>query len=212
MKITKFGHSSLLIEENGARILTDPGTFAVIPELMNLDAVLITHTHGDHFDIPTLKRLLADNPSLQLITHEGVGEKLSEEGIPFTLCKDGETLMVKGVEILGDGTTHACVHEKIPLIGNRGFLIGGRLYHPGDSLHTPKFPVELLALPVGGPWLKLSECIDFAIALRPKIVFPIHDGMLRPENSGYVAFNSKIVLNPEGIEFIPMGEGSVHEF
>ena len=39
---------------------------------------------------------------------------------------------------------------------------GQRVYHPGDSLTLPPADVDLLLLPVSAPWLKVSECIDFA--------------------------------------------------
>lgn len=52
MKITKFGHCCLLIEENGVRILTDPGTYSTQQsEVKNIDFVLITHEHADHFQL-----------------------------------------------------------------------------------------------------------------------------------------------------------------
>ena len=58
MKITKFGHCCLLIEENGVRILTDPGTYSTQQsEVKNIDFVLITHEHADHFHIDSLKAL-----------------------------------------------------------------------------------------------------------------------------------------------------------
>ena len=49
MKITKFGHSCLLVEENGVRILFDPGSYSTAQnDVKNIDVVLITHEHSDH--------------------------------------------------------------------------------------------------------------------------------------------------------------------
>src|SRR3989344_5644853 len=50
------------IEENGVRILTDPGTYSTQQsEVKNIDFVLITHEHADHFHIDSLKALLKNN-------------------------------------------------------------------------------------------------------------------------------------------------------
>lgn len=74
MKITKFGHCCLLIEENGVRILTDPGTYSTQQsEVKNIDFVLITHEHSDHFHIDSLKALLKNNPQAKVITNKSVG-------------------------------------------------------------------------------------------------------------------------------------------
>ena len=49
MKITKFGHSCLLVEEGGARILLDPGKYSILQNnVENVDAIVITHEHQDH--------------------------------------------------------------------------------------------------------------------------------------------------------------------
>lgn len=45
MKITKFGHCCLLIEEHLLRILTDPGNYNTTPDVENIDIILITHTN-----------------------------------------------------------------------------------------------------------------------------------------------------------------------
>ena len=64
MKITKFGHCCLLIEEGEAQILTDPGNYNDTPEVENLDAILITHEHSDHFHLDALKAILENDPSV----------------------------------------------------------------------------------------------------------------------------------------------------
>ena len=82
MKITKYANSCLLLEIDGTKILTDLGSWnPEVPEVSDLDAVLITHEHADHFDIEKLKILLSKNPQAKLITHAAVGAKLQEAGI-----------------------------------------------------------------------------------------------------------------------------------
>jgi len=62
MKVKKFGHCCLLIEEDGVRTLTDPGGYTdldvVVRQSRNIDVILITHEHADHIHVPSLKRLL----------------------------------------------------------------------------------------------------------------------------------------------------------
>jgi L-ascorbate metabolism protein UlaG (beta-lactamase superfamily) len=38
--------------------------------------------------------------------------------------------------------------------------------------------VDLLLVPVAGPWLKLSEAVDYVRAVRPRVAVPIHDAVL----------------------------------
>jgi L-ascorbate metabolism protein UlaG (beta-lactamase superfamily) len=66
----------------------------------------------------------------------------------------------------------------MPQIDNVGFLIDNRLFYPGDALTEPGKEIEILALPAAAPWAKLSEVVDYALAVKPKIAFPVHDSIL----------------------------------
>ncbi|HTF60591.1 MAG TPA: MBL fold metallo-hydrolase, partial [Actinomycetes bacterium] len=66
----------------------------------------------------------------------------------------------------------------IPVVPNVGYLVGGRLFHPGDAFTPPGQPVEVLAVPAGAPWLKVSEPIDYLRAVRPRVAVPVHDQVL----------------------------------
>jgi L-ascorbate metabolism protein UlaG (beta-lactamase superfamily) len=52
--------------------------------------------------------------------------------------------------------------------------------HPGDALDAPSGNVKILLLPTAGPWMKLSDGIDFMRALEPELVVPIHQAGLAP--------------------------------
>ncbi len=213
MIITKFGHCCLLIEVDGARILTDPGNYNETPMVADIDAVLITHEHQDHCHIESLSIILAKNPGAIVITHPGVGKILDETGIKWMPIADGEEREVKGVSVKSFGTEHACIHHDLPLVQNTGFLIADTFFYPGDSFHLPHQPVEILALPVAGPWMRLEEAIEYAKAVRPKAVFPVHDGMLRQGiELGPTRRIPMLLLEPLGIRYINMLEGSVHDF
>ena len=51
MQLTHLGHSAVLVQTDGARILIDPGNFSdAWHGLTDLDAVLVTHRHPDHLE------------------------------------------------------------------------------------------------------------------------------------------------------------------
>lgn len=213
MKITKFGHCCLLIEVDGVRILTDPGNYCETPMETGIDAVLITHEHQDHCHMESLAIILAKNPAARVITHPGVGKLLDAAGIKWTVITDREKQDVRGVSVQSFGTEHACIHHDLPSVQNTGFLIAGKLFYPGDSFHQPGQPVEVLALPVAGPWMKLEEAIEYAKAVKPKKLFPVHDGMLRQGiELGPTRRIPTMLLEPLGINYVDMTEGKTQDF
>src|SRR3989344_9361017 len=213
MKITKFGHCCLLIEVKELRILTDPGNYTATPEVDSVDVILITHEHPDHLHIDSLKVILVKNPEAEVISHNGVGKILDEAGVVHTLIADGEEKAIKGVSIESSGSEHACIHHDLPKVQNTGFYIDKMLFYPGDSFHNPKKDIVILALPVTGPWMRLEEAIEYAKAIKPKAVFPVHDGMLRQGiELGPTRRIPMMLLEPLGIRYVDMTEGSVQDF
>jgi L-ascorbate metabolism protein UlaG (beta-lactamase superfamily) len=212
MKITKFGHACILVEVDGVKILLDPGDWNALPEMDSLDAILITHEHEDHFDIGQVKELVLTHPAVRIITHQVVGKILTESGITHELIESGESVDVNGVSVESCGTEHAVVYGSVPC-RNTGFFIAGQLFVPGDALHdVPSKPVRVLALPTGGPWMKLSEAIDYTKLVKPEIVFPIHDAMYI---EGYLKFVPAVMagnLESTGIKFVDMVTGETKEF
>lgn len=214
MKITKLGHCCLLIETGEKRILTDPGAYSIDKHtgLTNIDFVLYTHDHVDHFHLDSLKALIKDNLQMQIYANSSVGELLVSDGIAHFVVQDGESLEIGGVALQGIGTEHAVIHQSLPTPANTGFFIDNRLWYPGDAFTNPQREVEILALPVAGPWMRISEAIDYAMQLKPMVCFPVHDGMLVPDRLGPVHFLPEKILGVSGIQFIPMVAGSSKEF
>lgn len=181
MKITKLGHCCLLIEDKGKVIMTDPGAWTTKQnEVKGIDLVLITHEHQDHFHLESLKTVLANNPQATIVTNSRVQGLLSESNIDSTLLENKEKKTLKNIEVAGFGTEHAVIYPTVPNVMNTGYLIQNRFFYPGDALTNPLVPVEILAMPIAGPWLTLAQAIDWAKEIRPQICIPVHDGMLQP--------------------------------
>lgn len=211
MRITKFGHCCLLIEEGEARILIDPGSFSAPPaDLAGIDAILITHEHPDHIQIDHVRSILKNNPGAKIVTNKGVESALRIEGMAYEVVEHEQFLFVKDVLIEGFGEKHAIMYPSLPRVPNTGYFIGKRFFYPGDALTAPPTAVDVLALPVAGPWLKLSEAIDYAREVRPKRCVPVHDGILKAPGSAHRI--PMEVLAPYGIPVTILEDGVAMEF
>ena len=177
MKITKYGHSCLALEEAGRQLVIDPGIIAELPNIKNVVGVVTTHLHLDHLDMATVRKLADHNPEAHLIGPVDTLPELSEISLHFNEVKDGDTLKLEPFTIEVFGTDHAIVHEQVPC-HNAAVFINDTLYHPGDSFTIPPKAVKILAVPASAPWMKTGEAIDFIKRLKPQFVFPIHDGLL----------------------------------
>lgn len=214
MRVTKLGHCCLLIEEQGLRVLTDPGSYSTAQNKTDrIDIVLITHEHPDHLHIDSLKIVLKNNPQAQVFTNSAVGKHLDKESIAYRLLEDGQKISVQGVLIEAHGNEHAYIYDTVPAVQNTGFFIAEKLFYPGDSFYNPKKEVYALALPVAGPWLKLAESINYAKEINPRLCFPVHDGMIYKDNRiGPIHRLPESSLAAVGIRFIPMKDGDVQDF
>lgn len=195
MRITRYGHSCVLVEDGDGRVLLDPGMFSSgFEELRGLTGVLITHQHPDHLDVERVTALMAANPDATLVTDEG-----SQLDLPHTVVHAGDSLDL-GTRITVHGSEHAVIHPEIPRVPNVGYLVADRFFTPGDALTVPEADVEVLGLPTDAPWLKLSEAVQLLRDVRPARAFPVHDGVLAPQAAG-IWYGHFSRLAPEGTTF-----------
>lgn len=183
MNLTHFGHACVLAAfetpAGGTRLLLDPGTYATgFEEAHDLDAILITHEHPDHLDMDRLSALVKVNPGVRLIADPGASARLGPAGIDHEAVSPGDAFTVKGVSVAVMGGEHAVIHPQLPRVSNNAYLIDGRLLHPGDALVVPPGPIDVLLVPVGGPWMKISEGIDYLREVAPSTAVPIHQAGL----------------------------------
>jgi L-ascorbate metabolism protein UlaG (beta-lactamase superfamily) len=213
MKIKKIGHCCLLIKTDTLTILTDPGAFSTEQNtITGIDIVLITHEHADHFHVESLQQVLKNNPQAQVITNSGVAKKLTELGIAHTIIEGRNSTIVKEITIEAFDGKHEEIFEQIGQVQNTGYFIANKLFYPGDSFHNPNVPVDVLAVPVAGPWCKIPDAIAYALAVKPKQAFPVHDGMLQKDRIGGSHKIPEKVLAENGIQFVVMHEGDEREF
>jgi L-ascorbate metabolism protein UlaG (beta-lactamase superfamily) len=167
--ITKYTHACVRLEDHGQALVIDPGTWSEPEALTGAAAVLVTHEHADHIDVPHLI-------ALGLPVYAPAGADLP--GLDFIQLTPGETLTVAGFSILAVGGQHAVIYDELPRCPNLGYIVDESIYHPGDSVHVPAQQIETLLIPAQGSWLKMDEAIDFVQAIGPARSFPIHDGQI----------------------------------
>ncbi|MBU1303996.1 MAG: MBL fold metallo-hydrolase [Alphaproteobacteria bacterium] len=178
-------HASLLLGFGDQVIYVDPvGGADRYKGLPAPTAILITHGHGDHFDVPTLEAIAGNAP---IITNADVFDKLPE-GLKAqaSALANGEDGTLNGIAvsaISAHNTTADRMNYHPVGIGN-GYLItlGDKVvYVAGDTEPTPEMlaltGIEVAFLPMNLPYTMTPEQAAEAInTFKPAIVYPYHYG------------------------------------
>jgi L-ascorbate metabolism protein UlaG (beta-lactamase superfamily) len=165
--ITWHGHACFLLEHEGARVIIDPfltgNPKAVIgtADLPPLDAILLTHGHGDHLgDAIPLARA---NRNAVLVAPYELALYCAEQGAPNVHPMN-----------IGGFTTHPA-----GLVVTMG---GVRVYHTGDTALTLDMQllerrVDVMCAAIGDNYTMGPEDAARAVAMvRPRTVIPMHFG------------------------------------
>lgn len=201
MKITKYGHACVAVEENGKKVIIDPGAYTGdFGELNDIVAVVVTHAHADHFNPTHLEVIFAANPDAILFTTAEVTEQFSGPKIITAQAGLQATAGPLTLRFLGD--LHALNHQSIPQIQNIAVCINDTFFYPGDSFTVPDMPVAVLAVPANAPWARASESIDYITQVKPERCFPTHNGLL--SENGHTVYNAHLARAAQaaGVSFV----------
>lgn len=199
---TFFAHASLMMEYHGKLIYIDPVMqYADYTKLPKADLILVTHQHGDHFDVKAIEAILKEGTVVvvtkacnstiagSVILQNGDSKTL--QGIPI------EAVPAYNVEHKRDNGTP--FHPKGE--GNGYVMTFGktRVYIAGDTENIPEMKalkgIDCAFLPMNLPYTMTPEMVaDAAKAFRPKILYPYHFG--QTDTSRLVA----LLKNEKGIE------------
>lgn len=171
MKLTKFEQSGFILEtEKGFRLAFDIGNKTPIEKLngITVDAMLVSHIHGDHFSLEQIKVL---SPKKLYLNAECI-EVLGEESISSEIVrvKVNDETMIDTIKIQFFNVNHG-PNVSVPLKENFGFLITSdnqKIYFAGDMFYesgidVSNLEVDIALIPVGtfytfGP----QEAFEFA--------------------------------------------------
>jgi L-ascorbate metabolism protein UlaG (beta-lactamase superfamily) len=171
MKVTRYFQSCLLIEDGNARLLIDAsGQDAEnYDEFGKLDAVLYTHEHMDHFDPELAEKFI----SAGVKTYANASTAKQMKSQP-EIVSDGQEFDVNGLKIQARELPHCLMVDGSTSVQNTGYLVGERLFHPGDGKELAGLRAEILAVPINGPDISLHDAFAFAVQVGAKDVVPIH--------------------------------------
>jgi len=210
MRVTKYEHAALRIDHDGRTLLIDPGSFTrPLDDLDTVAAVVLTHEHPDHWTPDHLARVRAAVPDAPVYSTSAVAEAA---GDGITVVLPGDKVTAGPFTLRFFGGDHEIIHSSIPQIRNVGVLVNDTLYYPGDSYAVPEgVAVETLAAPLGAPWLKIGDAIDYVLAVAPRRAFGTHDMTL--SDAGRAMHRQRLQWATEqgGGEFVALDPGDALE-
>ncbi|WP_461382040.1 MBL fold metallo-hydrolase [Devosia indica] len=178
-------HASLVLEFDGKAIYVDPvGGAEPYASLPAPSAILITHGHGDHFDVPTLEAIAGDVP---LITNGDVYSKLPEalkaNATAMANGEDGTILDIPIRAIAAHNTTEDRMNYHPVGVGNGYVLSFGdsQVYVAGDTEPTDDMlgltDIAVAFLPMNLPFTMTPEqAVEAINTFKPAIIYPYHYG------------------------------------
>jgi L-ascorbate metabolism protein UlaG (beta-lactamase superfamily) len=218
-RIEYVGHATVLVDLDGVRLLTDPLLRNRVAHLRRaapvsartgrgVDAVLISHAHYDHLDLPSLEKL---GKKLPVVVPKGLGGLLRKRRFEAVIeVEEGETfsigdLRIRAVPAEHDGSRGPFGATAEPI----GYVVSGSksIYFAGDTdlfeeMHDLG-PVDVGLIPIWG-WgpglgkghLDPERAAEAVARIHPKLVVPIHWGTYFPIHLGLTGRPGFVDLPP----------------
>lgn len=191
-------------------MLIDPGEFCFIegklkPEdIPTPDVLLLTHEHPDHYSPQAIKKI-SRGKKPTIITSARLSDLLKKEGLDSITIKADTTVTSGPFTISAFSAPHG---PAFTVPDNLGFVINNKVAHPGDSLEF-SLPqnIEVIALPIIAPWAIVRYAVDFGIKLKPKLIIPIHDAIMKDFMLSVIYNLGQKKFAEAGIEFKALNLG-----
>jgi len=197
--LTWLGHSTVVIDVDGTRLLTDPVLRRRVwhlrrdaaPDPGAVDGILVSHTHFDHLDRASLRRF---HGSLPIVAPRGVGKLLRGWGHSQVHEVDaGDELELDGLVVRATPAEHESGRGPFSAkTDSLGYVVQGStsVYFAGDTELFAGMaelgPMDVALLPVSGWGSKLPAghldprgAAETLRLLRPRVAVPIHWGTFR---------------------------------
>lgn len=208
-RITKFGHACVRLEYGSGSVVLDPGIFTDVAAVDGAGAVLVTHEHPDHYDPERLRATDAPVFTIQAVA-DRIRADAPDVAERVTVVRPGQELEAGGLRVRVVGERHAVIHPELPRFDNSGYLVrlgDERVYHPGDSLEPPGEDVDVLCVPSSAPWLKASEAVDFARAVKAPVNLAVHDRIYTEAAHGILQQHMDAFLPRAGQSYVRIRDG-----
>lgn len=178
------GHSTIKIKGNDKIIYIDP--YNIKEEYQDTDYIFITHNHYDHYSEEDIKKVKKEN-SVIVITEDLYKDVLELGFIEKNTIKVRPDNDYKLENIKFSTISSYNINKKFHPKENNwvGYILAinnKRYYIAGDTDITEenkKVKCDVAFLPVGGTYtMNYKEAAELANIIRPKIVVPIHYGII----------------------------------
>lgn len=192
-------------------------------EDVRADYVLISHEHGDHFDVDSLKIIMSNNTS-KLIGPKNCIEKAKNSGIKkdnLIKVKTGDLLSFDSFIIESVYADHGDLSPEA--LGYVLSFESGRIYYTGDTAYRPEkmekafsLTPEIVIAPINGEFGNLDPIEAAAIArdTRADVMIPSHFWMFAQHNGDLKKFIDcfNLIAEDSRYQLITLGDYYLHSF
>jgi L-ascorbate metabolism protein UlaG (beta-lactamase superfamily) len=177
-------HATFVMQWNDQTIAVDPiGGAAPFEAFAKPDLILITHIHGDHLSVDTVKALA--EPATMIVGPASVAEKFPEaDRGSITIVANGESVnwgksVVEAIPMYNLTSDRQAFHPKGRGNGYVVTLGGTRIYIAGDTEDIPEMraleDIDAAFVCMNLPYtMDVETAADAVLEFKPKVVFPYH--------------------------------------